>query len=75
MVDFKVSESASWLRVTTNRGTLEAGGSVLVRLSFPTKATKLKNSVYSVKLFFTNYTNGNGDISYRVDLTVGSFPL
>lgn len=70
-VDYRVSESASWLNVTPNRGTLEAGGSVLVTLSFPTRATKLKTGSYSVDVFFTNTTNGNGDASFPVNLSVG----
>jgi len=69
-IDWTASTSAVWLTLSSSSGTLVGGGSATVTVSINSNANALGVGPYSDTVFFTNTTNGNGDTTRSVDLTV-----
>jgi hypothetical protein len=69
-VSWTVSESRNWLTESPASGTLDPGASTTVTLSFTAAADSLNAGIYSATVNFTNNTNGAGNTTRAVRLTV-----
>lgn len=70
-LNWTAGKSASWLSLSSASGTLAAGASVSVTASINTAANSLPASTYTGSVSFTNTTNGSGNASRTVGLSVG----
>lgn len=74
-LDWSVSATQSWMTVLPQTGTLAAGASTTVQVSINGTAIFLAAGTYSDTVTFTNLTNGSGDTTRPVSLTVTSTPV
>jgi hypothetical protein len=65
-------KTKTWLTLSSTGGTLAAGGSTTVIASFGSGANSLTVGSYSDTISFTNTTNGNGNTTLGVSLTVNA---
>ena len=65
-----VKTSSDWLVATPNQGTISAGDSVEVFLSFGPKAKELDSGIHAGAATFQNITNGKGTAPRLVVLTI-----
>ncbi len=70
-ISYEVTKSASWISVTNASGAIPGGGSVVVTVSINSQANSLGNGYYSDTVYFNNLTDGDGDATRLVELTVG----
>jgi hypothetical protein len=71
-MDFSASATQSWVTVSPANGTLAGGASTTVTVSINSNANSLAAGSYSDTVTFTNLTNGTGDTTRSVNLTVSS---
>jgi hypothetical protein len=64
------SKKQSWVSLSSTSGTLAGGASTTVTVSINSGAKSLTAGSYSDTVSFTNSTNGNGDTTRSVSLTV-----
>ncbi len=69
-LDWFVSASQPWLTVNPSSGTLGGGANVNVTVSINSNANSLLPGTYNDILNFVNQTNGNGNTSRNIQLTV-----
>lgn len=69
-IEWTATHAESWASVTPEGGTLAADESVAVTVAFTAEANALTAGNYSDSVAFTNTTNGAGDATRDVDLTV-----
>ncbi len=80
-IDYQVSVDVPWAVVTGGSGTLAAGASTTVDVAIGPAASSLGNGTYTGTISFLNLTDGAGDTTRPLQLTVGqpelvlSFPL
>ena len=73
-IDWTASNTQAWTTLSATSGTLEAGATAAVTVSLNAAAAGLAVGDHSDTVSFTNTTNGNGDTSRAVTLTVTSGP-
>ncbi|MFU8781359.1 MAG: InlB B-repeat-containing protein, partial [Kiritimatiellia bacterium] len=69
-IDWSVSVTAIWLDVSETSGTLAAGASTNVTVSLNAEADTLAVDTYGDVITFANTTDGSGDTTRTVSLTV-----
>ncbi len=69
-LNWSASKTQSWVSLSATSGTLAAGGRTTVTVSINSNANSLSAGNYSDTVSFTNTTNGNGNSSRSVSLTV-----
>ena len=72
---FDVSKGKSWVSLSKTGGTLLAGASTSVLVAINSSAALLNPGVHSDTVSFTNTTNGQGNTSRSVSLTVNAPPM
>ncbi len=70
-IEFNVAKKEPWLILSRTDGSLEPGSSTVVKASIGSKASNLENGIHPDQIRFTNTTNGKGNTSREVKLTVG----
>ncbi len=71
-LNYSVSKKADWLNLDDTGGSLGPGESAAVTVSVDVPvASKLEEDTYKDTLTFTNTTNGKGNTSRPVELTIG----
>jgi hypothetical protein len=70
-VTYTVTENQPWLDLDNAGGTLAGGASTTVTVTINDYADSLTAGIYSGSVMFTNTTDGVGDASRSVELTVG----
>jgi hypothetical protein len=70
-INYTVSESTSWLDISTTGGTIPALGTATVTVSINASANSLADGGYSGDVDFVNTTNHDGDATRTCSLTVG----
>jgi LmbE family N-acetylglucosaminyl deacetylase len=71
-INWSASNTQGWLSLSSAGGSLAAGASTTVTVSINSGANSLGAGSYTDTLSFTNTTNGNGDTTRAVNLTVQS---
>jgi hypothetical protein len=69
-LDFSVTKTQAWVTVLPSSGTLAAGASTTVMVSMNGVAVTLGAGVYTDTVTFANITNGSGDQTRPMSLTV-----
>ena len=69
-ISYAISKSKNWLSLSGTGGSLTPGASNNVTVSINSNANSLSAGSYPDTVFFTNTTNGNGNTSRSVSLTV-----
>ena len=69
-IDWAVSKSEAWLDLSSTGGTLNSDQTTTVMVSVNENANSLGAGVHKDTLFFDNLTNGDGDTSRPVNLTI-----
>ncbi len=70
-LNYTVSESTSWLDISSTGGTIPALGTATVTVSINASASSLDNGDYFGDVDFVNTTNHDGDCTRTSQLTVG----
>jgi hypothetical protein len=73
-IDWTASKNEAWVGLSQTSGTLNAGQSTTVSVSINSDADALSPDTYSDTVTFTNTTNGSGDTTRPVSLTVSPLP-
>jgi len=71
-IDWTASTGQSWDTLSSVGGTLGAGATTTVTVSINSGANSLTSGTYSDTVSFTNTTNGNGNTTRPVSLTVNA---
>ncbi len=69
-IDWSASATQNWVALSTNSGTLAPGANTTVTVSIGAAAANLAAGSYSDAVTFTNLTNGNGNTTRAVTLTI-----
>jgi len=69
-LDWMVSNMQNWITLSATAGTLTAGASRTITVSINTNANSLSPGIYNDTITFTNVTNGMGNTTRSVELTV-----
>jgi hypothetical protein len=69
-LDWTASKGQAWVSLSKTGGTLASGASTDVIVSITSNANALPPGAYGDEVFFTNTTNGNGNTTKEVNLTV-----
>ncbi len=70
-VDYEVSADVDWVDITSAVGTIPGESTVQVTVAFNTAANWLDNGVYNGTVSIANLTDGDGDTTRGLQLTVG----
>jgi PKD repeat protein len=73
-LDWTAAKSVNWLSLSATGGTLAAGASVEVTVSFNAAANDLTPGSYGDTITFANTSNGDGNTTRTVSLTVNPTP-
>ena len=71
-MNWTAAKSAAWLTLSAASGTLAAGANTTVSASFNATTNTLAPGLFSDTVSFTNSTNGSGNASRTVNLTVNA---
>ena len=71
-LNWAASKSANWITLSSTSGTLSPGSNTTVTVSINPNANSLSANGYSDTITFTNVTNGDGNTTRPVNLTVAS---
>ncbi|MGZ3493828.1 MAG: DUF7948 domain-containing protein, partial [Syntrophales bacterium] len=71
-INWTASKGQTWVTLSSGSGTLGAGASTTVTVSINSGANSLTPGSYSDTVSFTNTTNGNGNTTRPVSLTVNA---
>lgn len=71
-INWTVSKNANWVDISNTSGILISGGTTTVTVSININAKNLSPNTYNDTISFTNITNGNGNQTRSVSLTVNS---
>ncbi len=71
-ISWTAAKTQSWTTLSTVSGTLAAGATATVTVSINSAANSLTAGTYNDTVSFTNTTNGTGNTSREVTLTVSS---
>jgi Metallo-peptidase family M12/Viral BACON domain len=71
-INWSAGKPTSWLDLSATGGSLAPGESITVTVSLNAGANALAAATYNDTVIFTNMTNGSGDASRSVSLTVNS---
>ncbi len=74
-INWTASKTATWVGLSAPSGTLAAGASTTVTVSFATAANSLAIGSYNDTVSFANTTNNNGNTTRGVALTVNAIPV
>ncbi|QTN32838.1 hypothetical protein HZ994_11025 [Akkermansiaceae bacterium] len=74
-IDWTASKAADWISLSATGGTLAPGAETTVTVSLSAAADALDTGSYADSVSFTNTTNGNGDTTRNVSLTVDPIPV
>ena len=74
-IDWTASKNQDWVDLSKTSGTLEAGATDTVTVSITSNANTLSVGNYNDTVTFTNVTNGDGDTTRGVTLTVNPVSL
>lgn len=69
-VNWTAAKNQSWVTLSATSGTLAAGANTNLTVSINSNATSLDANSYADTVTFTNTTNGSGNTTRSVDLTV-----
>jgi hypothetical protein len=69
-INWTASKGQSWVSLSSTSGTLSPGASTTITVSINNNANNLGPNSYSDVIYFTNTTNGKGNTSRSVNLTV-----
>ncbi len=69
-IDWVVSNTASWVSLSPSSGSLASGAAATISVSINSNADGLNPGGYDDQVSFANTTNGNGDTTRLVRLTV-----
>ena len=70
-VDYEVTKLRPWISLTNASGHIDAHATVLVTVEINAAAETLSDGTYTDTISFNNLTNGRGDTTRGVKLTVG----
>jgi hypothetical protein len=70
LISWTASKGQTWVSLSSNGGTLAAGTNTSVTVSINSGANSLEPGSYNETVSFTNTTNGNGNTTISVNLTV-----
>ncbi len=73
-INWTAAKTETWTTLSAASGTLNAGASTTVTVSINAAANALTAGAYSDTVAFANTTNGNGDTTRPVTLTVSAPP-
>jgi len=73
-INWTAGKSAAWVNLSATNGTLVASASATVTVAIATSANTLNVGNYNDTVAFTNTTNGSGDTTRGVSLTVNPLP-
>ncbi len=73
-LNWTASKTANWLTLSATSGTLAAGVGTSVTVSISANANSLASSTYTDTVSFTNTSNGAGNTTRAVSLTVNAVP-
>lgn len=73
-IDWTAGKTANWVTLSPGDGTLAAGASTTVTVSINSNANTLNAGSYNDTVTFTNTTNGSGNTTRSVALTVNQAP-
>jgi len=73
-LNWTASKSTAWVNLSSTSGALAAGASTTVTVSIDSSANTLVGGVYNDTVAFTNTTNGSGNTTRNVTLTVNRLP-
>jgi PKD repeat protein len=73
-MNWTVAKTANWLTLSATSGSLAGGASTTVTVSVTANANSLAAGTYSDSIGFTNVSNGAGNTSRSVSLTVNPPP-
>ena len=71
-ITYTISKSANWVSLESTGGSLEPEASTNVLVAINSNAVSLSAGIYSDTVNFTNTTNGEGNTSRSVELTVNA---
>ncbi len=74
-VNWTVAKTADWVSLSATSGTLESESTTTITVSINAAADGLVPDAYLETLTFTNLTNGLGDTTRSVGLTVAAVPV
>jgi subtilisin family serine protease len=69
-INWTASKGQTWVSLSSTSGTLSAGSSTTVTVSINSNANSFTPGTYSDTVIFTNATNGHGNTTRPVNLTV-----
>jgi hypothetical protein len=69
-ISWQISSSQNWINISESFGTLAGGASTSIIVSITSSANSLSDGNYTDVIQFTNQTNGNGNTSRNVALSV-----
>ena len=72
-IDWTASKTQPWVSLSGSAGTLASGDSTTVTITINSVANSLSPGSYTDTLTITNTTNGSGNTTRSVSLTVGEF--
>ncbi|MHA3774436.1 M36 family metallopeptidase [Verrucomicrobiota bacterium sgz303538] len=72
-LNWTAAKTATWLDLSSTSGTLSPGASTTVTATINAGASNLASGSYSDTISFTNITNGNGNTTRAVALTISAF--
>jgi hypothetical protein len=73
-INWTAAKTQAWVSLSSASGTLAAGASTTVTVSINSSANSLAAGSYSDTVSFTNTTNGSGNTTRAVSLTVNAPP-
>jgi subtilisin family serine protease len=74
-IDWTAGKTADWISLSATSGSLEPGASVAVTVAFHSTANDLPSGTHNDTVSFTNATNGTGNTTRSVTLTVDPVPV